>query len=76
MTENQMRAAFEHCDPARYQEFYNTVRVLAARPDINLRREGRFLLLSADEVEVCERVMALSDAFRVGIEYGEAMKNA
>lgn len=32
--------------------------------------------LSADEVEVCKRVMALADAFRVGIEYGEALKNA
>jgi|GEM_PF-3988391 len=37
---------------------------------------NRKKLLSADEVEVCERVMALADAFRVGIEYGEAMKNA
>lgn len=37
---------------------------------------NRKKLLSADEVEVCERVMALSDAFRVGIEYGEALKNA
>ena len=36
---------------------------------------NRKKLLSADEVEVCERVMALADAFRVGIEYGEAMKN-
>lgn len=42
MTKEQMRAAFEHCDPARYQEFYNTVRVLAARPDINLRRQIQF----------------------------------
>lgn len=188
MTEKQMCDAFEHCDPARYQEFYNAVRVLAARPDVNLRREVQFLLLAADqgtrlywarvkmteackavgiektdtgykiynrirernalmsneekivtavaqaiqppaadqpepvrpedytvdkpaapakskktaraladaldgmdtlvdvlnrkkllsddEVEVCERVMALADAFRVGIEYGEALKNA
>ena len=30
MTEKQMCDAFEHCDPARYQEFYNAVRVLAA----------------------------------------------
>lgn len=37
---------------------------------------NRKKLLSADEVEVCERVMALADAFRVGIEYGEALKNA
>ena len=37
---------------------------------------NRKKLLSADEVEVCDRVMALADAFRVGIEYGEAMKNA
>ena len=36
---------------------------------------NRKKLLSADEVEVCERVMALADAFRVGIEYGEALKN-
>ena len=36
---------------------------------------NRKKLLSADEVEVCERVMALADVFRVGIEYGEAMKN-
>lgn len=49
MTKEQMRAAFEHCDPARYQEFYNTVRVLAARPDINLRRQIQFLLLAADQ---------------------------
>ena len=33
-------------------------------------------LLSADEVEFCKRVMARGDAFRVGIEYGEALKNA
>ena len=32
-------------------------------------------LLSAYDVEVCDRVMALADAFRVGIEYGEALKN-
>lgn len=37
---------------------------------------NRKKLLSADEVEVCKRVMALADAFRVGIEYGEALKNA
>lgn len=37
---------------------------------------NRKKLLSDDEVEVCERVMALADAFRVGIEYGEALKNA
>lgn len=37
---------------------------------------NRKKLLSADEVEVCRRVMALADAFRVGIEYGEALKNA
>ena len=37
---------------------------------------NRKKLLSADEVEVCDRVMALADAFRVGIEYGEALKNA
>lgn len=37
---------------------------------------NRKKLLSDDEVEVCERVMALGDAFRVGIEYGEALKNA
>lgn len=36
---------------------------------------NRKKLLSDDEVEVCERVMALADAFRVGIEYGEALKN-
>lgn len=42
MTKEQMRAAFEHCDPARYQEFYKAVRELAARPDINLRREVQF----------------------------------
>ncbi|MCO7109612.1 hypothetical protein NIA69_11165 [Gemmiger formicilis] len=42
MTEDQMCAAFEHCDPARYQEFYKAVRELAARPDINLRREVQF----------------------------------
>ena len=33
-------------------------------------------LLSADEVKVCERVMDMGYAFRVGIEYGEALKNA
>ena len=33
-------------------------------------------LLSADEVEFCKRVMARGDTFRVGIEYGEALKNA
>lgn len=49
MTKEQMRAAFEHCDPARYQELYNTVRVLAARPDINLRRQIQSLLLAADQ---------------------------
>lgn len=49
MTEDQMRASFEHCDPARYQEFYNAVRVLAARPDVNLRREMQVLLLAADQ---------------------------
>ena len=37
---------------------------------------NRKKLLSADEVEVCERVMALADAFRVGIECGEELKNA
>lgn len=37
---------------------------------------NRKKLLSDDEVEVCERVMALADAFRVSIEYGEALKNA
>lgn len=37
---------------------------------------NRKKLLSADEVEVCKRVMALADAFRVGIEHGEALKNA
>lgn len=49
MTEDQMCAAFEHCDPARYQEFYKAVRELAARPDINLRRQIQFLLLAADQ---------------------------
>lgn len=49
MTEKQMCDAFEHCDPARYQEFYNAVRVLATRPDVNLRREVQFLLLAADQ---------------------------
>ena len=37
---------------------------------------NRKKLLSADEVEFCKRVMARGDAFRVGIEYGEALKNA
>ena len=49
MTAHEMRAAFEHCDPARYQDFYSTVRVLAARPDVDLRKEIQHLLAAADE---------------------------
>lgn len=48
MSINDMRDAFEHCDPARYQEFYNAVRVLAARPDVDLRKEVQHLLAAAD----------------------------
>lgn len=36
---------------------------------------NRKKLLSEDDVIVCERVMAVGDAFRSGIEYGEALKN-
>ena len=49
MPEDPMCAAFAHCDPARCQEFYHAVWELAARPDINLRREVQFLLLAADQ---------------------------
>ena len=58
MTEDQMRAAFEHCDPARYQEFYNTVRVLAARPDITEITRLRALGLSKNSFRspICKAV--------------------
>lgn len=59
--------------PAKHAKSKKTVRALADALDgmsTLVDVLNRKKLLSADEVEVCERVMALADAFRVGIEYG------
>lgn len=62
--------------PAAPAKTKKSARALADALDTLVDVLNRKKLLSDDEVEVCERVMALADAFRVGIEYGEALKNA
>lgn len=49
MTAQDLKEAFEHCEPGRWEMFCRMVRARAARPDRDFRKEVSMLLFAMDE---------------------------